>query len=278
MLIKTVLLPVHVDQAEGDIVKALELCCAIGSHLSVLVISEAPSVPLSSDPVVLSENWGVLAQKARQRLSKRVNDIKVLIAESGNPASVHGVSVNEDLLGDAIAQQALYSDLVIVLRGFLTGLDVAKTIVASIISTTGKPILIANSSQLDALDAKKVVIAWDGEKPASRAISEALPILKNAEMVEILLVDPIAGQTEEDKTMGGELETYLTRHGINNSVKAVSSEGKDVADAIKQRAQQADFDLIVMGAYTHSRFRQKFFGGTTTIMVKNCETPVLMAH
>ncbi len=278
MLIKTVLLPVHIDQEEGDIFDALKLCGAFGSHLSVLVISGAPSVPLSSDPVVLSENWGVLTEQAKQRLSSRVNEIEMLIAKSEISASVRGVLVNEALLGDAIAEQALYSDLVVVLRSFLSGLDFAKKIVASILATTGKPILIANSSQLDALEAKKVVIAWDGEKPASRAVSEAIPILKNAEMVEILLVDPIAGQSEEEKTMGGELEAYLSRHGINTSAKAVSSEGKDVADAIKKWAQQANVDLIVMGAYRHSRFRQQLFGGTTTIMIKSCETPVLMAH
>lgn len=278
MLIKTVFLPIHVDQAEADIVEVLEVCEALDSHLSVLVIGEAPSVPLSSDPVVLSENWGVLTEQAKQKLGARINEIKMLIKKSGSAASVRGISVNDDLLGDAIAEQALYSDLVLVLRGFLTGLVVAQKIVASIISTTGKPILIANASQLDALDAKKVVIAWDGEKPASRAISEAVPILKNAETVEILLVDPVARQTETDKTTSGDLEAYLTHHGINTSVKAVSSDGKDVADAIKQRAQQAGFDLIVMGAYTRSRFRQILFGGTTTIMVKGCETPVLMAH
>ena len=278
MQVKTILFPIHMKQSENEIVEALNLCHKLDAHLSVLLFGQTPPVPLVSDAVVLSENWGVLTEDAKINLGKRVKQLEMLTVETGVSADVRGVLINDALMGDAVAEQALYSDLVMITRSFLSGPEFAEKIAAAMLLTSGKPILVGESHQLPAINATKVIIAWDGEKPSSRSISEAIPILKNADEVEILLVDPIATEQEDGEAPGLDLGTYLSRHGIKLTVNVVASGGKPIADVIKDRAQYMGAELIVMGGFGHSRFRQKLFGGTTTRMMTDCEFPMLMTH
>ncbi|HJS37769.1 MAG TPA: universal stress protein, partial [Burkholderiales bacterium] len=107
----------------------------------------------------------------------------------------------------------------------------------------------------------RVLLAWNGSRESARAAFDALPFLTAAKEVEIFTVDPPENAMQSRDFCGAELAATLARHGIKTTVTSGSSDGHSVADALNRRATEIDAGLIVMGAYSHSRLRQRLFGG-----------------
>ena len=118
-----------------------------------------------------------------------------------------------------------------------------------------------------------VLIAWDGSAPASRAIRDALPFLLRAKRIEVVTVGDL-GPTLENSSH--RLSLHLQRHGLRPEFRLVS--GSDVASALLSDAFDASADLLVMGAYGHSRFRELVLGGATHGILESMTLPVFMSH
>jgi nucleotide-binding universal stress UspA family protein len=120
---------------------------------------------------------------------------------------------------------------------------------------------------------KRILIAWNGSREAARAVRDAMPILAQADRVDILVVDPPG-----DRPIGQDLARLLARHGIAVELRERIA-GKVEAEAvILEEARTAGADLLVMGAYGHSRLREWVLGGATEEALRNTVTPVLLAH
>jgi nucleotide-binding universal stress UspA family protein len=120
-----------------------------------------------------------------------------------------------------------------------------------------------------------VLIAWDGGRPAARAVADALPLLALVDRVEIVTVNDASG----DRHLPSEnIARHLARHGIAVELKSVPRGDLDVANALLSYAGDAGADLIVMGGYGHSRLREIVLGGTTRTILQSMTVPVLMAH
>ena len=105
----------------------------------------------------------------------------------------------------------------------------------------------------------------------------ALPILKNADLVRVVVVDPPShGPNRSDP--GGMLSQFLSRHGVRVEIDVLSKTLPRVSDVIMRHAKDANCDMVVMGAYGHSRFREAILGGATRNMLEQAEIPVFMAH
>ena len=146
-------------------------------------------------------------------------------------------------------------------------------IVAASLFKTGRPVLIVPYIQAQPATFKTVLIAWDGSVPAVRTVGDALPLLATAHDVVIVQVD---AKTPKrcDGTM---LQQHLSRHAINARIKRTASAG-DIANTILSYAADTNADLLVMGAYGHSRTREEIFGGTTRTIMESIILPVLMSH
>ena len=140
----------------------------------------------------------------------------------------------------------------------------------------GRPILIVPRNHLIGLP-KHVLIAWDGSARAARAVADALPFLKAAEDVEIFT---IVGEKElSDSVPGAELAPRLAHHGIKVSVKdRPLFRGGDVSDTLKDQIGLSRADMVVMGAYVHSRLQEWILGGLTRSMLVGGPVLVLMSH
>lgn len=125
---------------------------------------------------------------------------------------------------------------------------------------------------------KRVFIAWKGTPEAARAVAGALPFIRKADSVRICVANPRGEREGEDEQSLNRLATYLMRHGANVDpiVSATSWEGDD--KLIASEIEGFNADLVVMGAYGHSRVREMFFGGLTEKVVKTANTAVLFAH
>ena len=135
---------------------------------------------------------------------------------------------------------------------------------------TGRPVLLVPKGT-DATPTRHIAIGWDGELAAARALTAALPLLERAASVELLLADTI----DAAKIGAGEAIAYLALHGVTARARTVGGATQPGA-ALLHAAEAAD--LLVMGAYGHSRIVERLFGGVTAYVVAHARQPVLMLH
>ena len=118
-----------------------------------------------------------------------------------------------------------------------------------------------------------MAVAWNGSAQASRVVSAAVAYFEKAESVSVLTAPGF------DKRAPAEaLVAYLAKHKVKATIQNVDPHGKHVGQALLEQAQQLNCDLLVMGAYGHSRLREMILGGATREVLASSTIPVLMAH
>ncbi len=120
---------------------------------------------------------------------------------------------------------------------------------------------------------ERIVVAWNGSAEAARAVAAALPMLVQALSVELLTIDEVV-----DREALGRARDYLSTHGIEVTAKNVASNGDGLAKVLLDQVIQREADMVVMGAYTHSRLREYLLGGLTQQVIDAAPVPVLLAH
>lgn len=149
---------------------------------------------------------------------------------------------------------------------------VAPALARDLVFAASGPVLAVNDGMQARLP-KHILIAWNGSREAARAVRDALPVLAEAEAVDVLVVDPPG-----DRPIGQDLARLLARHGITVELRERIAGESDPESVILEEARIAGADLLVMGAYGHSRLREWVLGGATEMALKNTATPVLLAH
>ena len=157
------------------------------------------------------------------------------------------------------------------------GEDIA-TNVEALLFEGGRPVLFLPSNGKLASPIKRILIAWDGSREAARATQDALPLLKAAEAVNIVIVDPDKLPDIDAPLAGTDIASCLSRHGIHANITTVSKGTGSTAEAISSQVTATNADLVVMGAYTHQRLREWLFGGVTRAFLENSPVPVLMSR
>jgi nucleotide-binding universal stress UspA family protein len=174
-------------------------------------------------------------------------------------------------------EQARYADLTIVPQGLDLGSASAdlSTLPEELVLAVGRPVLVIPRYGSFPKVGARVLIAWNGSREATRAAHDALPLLQRAEQATALSIDPDA---DAQRLPGGDIALHLARHGV--TVQAATIAGADVAvgDLLLSYAADHDIDLIVMGAYGHTRLREMVLGGATRTLLRHMTVPVLMSH
>jgi nucleotide-binding universal stress UspA family protein len=137
------------------------------------------------------------------------------------------------------------------------------------------PVLLVPYITRAPLSFGRVTIAWDGGRTASRAVHAALPFLKLAGKISIVMVGKASSIPGEP---GSDIATWLSRHGLDVDVVTVEAPDISIADALLDHAADKSVDLLVMGGYGHSRVREFLLGGATRGILGAMTVPVLMAH
>jgi nucleotide-binding universal stress UspA family protein len=128
------------------------------------------------------------------------------------------------------------------------------------------------------LKPKRVLVAWDSRVEASRAVRESLVMLKGADDVHVVLVDPVQGENYHGEEPGADAASYLARHDVKVTVDRLPTMNRSVADVLRQHALDISAELMIMGAYGHSRLRERLFGGVTKSMLSAPPLPLLLAR
>ena len=141
---------------------------------------------------------------------------------------------------------------------------------------SGRPVLVIPYVGRYPRIGRNVVIAWKAGRETTRAVFDALPLLKGAENVHVL---EVVGRADE-KSLGADtsIAASLARHGIKPNIRTSIAPDISVGDEILSRLSDLDADLLVMGAYGHSRMRELVFGGVTRHIVRHMTVPTLFSH
>ncbi len=149
-------------------------------------------------------------------------------------------------------------------------------IIEEVLFGSGRPLIVLPTDHDVVCSLGHIVVAWDGSRPATRAVHDALPILREATAVDIMTV------TEEKPLSrlpsGPDLVRHLKAHDISAKYEEVHFGNKPVGEQIMNAALHRGAGLLVMGAYGHSRMRQIVFGGATRTVLKNPRLPVLLSQ
>jgi nucleotide-binding universal stress UspA family protein len=148
--------------------------------------------------------------------------------------------------------------------------------VQAVLFGSGRPVVLLPSEHKRLSKLERIVIAWDFSREAARALSDALPLLALAREVQIVTV--FGEKHVETTATTGDVEHFLTRHRIKYSLNSISFEGSNIGRFLMDYAVGVDADLLVMGAYGHSRLREFVLGGATREILRDPQLPVLLSH
>lgn len=276
MSFKTILAVVGASQTDRDLQVATDISDQVSAHLSALIVGFAPQP--TGRYATLAPAWleqrernlqalGETAKKARDKLSTREISFEV----DSIYAEVAGATYD-------IGERALYSDLILMGPGAFEDDDLKKQIIGGGLFQSGRPVLLIPPECTPTLKPKTVLLAWDSRAQSAHAAREALQLMANADSVHVTMVDPTATLRTSGDEPGADVAAYLARHGIDLTVDALPSEGRTVVQVLQRHAVDIAADMIVMGAYGHSRLRELVFGGVTRSILDEARLPVLMAR
>lgn len=193
-------------------------------------------------------------------------------------ASVESVVTQLGALTDVVASRARYADLVVLPLPYGKARGVEDEAVTEAALFEGMaPVLIVPPSGMKTSAPKRIIVAWNQSREALVAARRAMPFLKRADMVQIVVVDPPTHGPERSDP-GGLLCQYLVRHGVRAEVSVLARTLPRISEVLARQARDVDADLLVMGAYGHSRFREAILGGATRDMLEHADMPVFLAH
>ena len=280
MPIKDVLLPL-VGDPDAAAIAAIDKCMAVAGDIGTQVTAMAVEQDISVRPkVTISAD---LENTAAAEGVRSVSDAQGLLKAFDAAANRFGVR-NEQKLSRLSAAEipahfwraARLKDLSIVPVKSHGGQS--EKIVEGLIFESGRPILICPEEFAAdlAVAFDKVVIAWDHTAPAARAVADALPMLQAAASVRI--VTATDQETPAELESGAAVARHLAEHGIAATFEAVPIGGSSVGKVFEAYVKTKAVDLLIMGAYRHSRLNEIVWGGMTKTIIARPPSWVMMSH
>ena len=269
---------VHVDGSSNAAARiALAAGLADDAHLVGLAMAGVPRYMLAGGPFGTSGSFiaDYLAQ-AQQKADAALAQFDQIAERAGVQSRERRRSEDDDYNG--LCLQARYADLVVLGQNAgQEGSKLLQDLPEYVILNCGRPVLLA-PEQSPASIGKRALIAWNGSVQAAKAVSAALPLLRRSGKAVVAVFDPKVGSSSgHGEEPGADIALYLARHGVEVEVQ-VRPHAPDTGHALLSLASDLDADLLVMGAYGHSRFREVMLGGATRTVLATARLPVLMMH
>jgi nucleotide-binding universal stress UspA family protein len=287
---KTILVPIS-DAESGACAldSALSLAARFGGHVAALhvrpdptqavpLVGEGMSGAMVEEMINLAEAEGgrraALARAAFDAACARLGAVRATSApaEGATAEWIELVGREED----QVAWRGRLSDLIALARpGGDEELPSKLTLDAALFGS-GRPLLLCPPESPSPGFGRSVAIAWNGSAEASRAVGWAMPLLREAGRVTILSVSDHG--TDPVEAPAGALAGYLAWHGVAAEIHLTQASNSHAGEELLRQAGACGADLLVMGAYTHSRLRQLILGGVTRHVVAHAPLHCLLCH
>lgn len=279
MSYKTVL--VHIDETSRSALRvqfAAEIAKASEAHLIGTAVTGVSRFIYQDGNISASDpNLTIHLNFLRERAEKALDSFNQAAQRIG-VNSFEGVIANDEA-GGGIGLQARYSDLLVI--GQNNPDEPSPSVLPDfpeyLIMNSGRPVLMVPYAGDFNTIARRPLIAWDASRESTRAVTDAIPILKKADLVQVAIFNPKAVPDAHGDQPGADIALYLARHGIKVEV-SVHKTSTDIGNALLSLAHDLDSDMLVMGGYGHSRFREMIMGGVTRTILQSMTIPTLMSH
>lgn len=251
---------------------ALSLAEATHAHLFVVASSHHLRVGHAAISATVSGLVATENQRLRQLSTIAADAARLQAGLAGVVCATETIQVDLfDFAARFVAKTRVHDVAIVDLAPSV--LTAERGLIEQVVMHGGKPLLLVPQGRTWS-GLRRVMLAWDGSASAARAVTDSLPFLRASEHVELLcIIDP----DDANALPGTELAPMLTRHGIDFSIK-VSKRTGSTSKTLLARAIDTDADLIVAGAYHHTRAREWLFGGVTQTLLKACPIPMLLSH
>ena len=279
MSYKTIL--VHVDDsrnANTRIELAARLAMTEQAHLigiALTGVSRFLYETVATDPS--DPNIVPYLETLRQRAEQALIPFENIAQRVGVPSMEKRIVDDEASIG--LNMQARYSDLIVLGQYDPDGSAPSSyaNLPEHVALHSGCPVLIIPYTGAFANVGNRVLVAWNGSLEAKKAVRNAMPLLRRANIVEVAVFNPESEADAHGDQPGADIALYLSRHNIKVDVMQEKTDS-DAGEALLSLAANLNSDLLVMGCYGHSRFREVLLGGATRTILKSMTLPVLMSH
>jgi nucleotide-binding universal stress UspA family protein len=256
---------------------ALSLASAFEAHLAGIAFVYDPVIPATmmggGIPADVIEVQRVEAENAARaaigRFESAAKRSGILIRTEAVNASAAGAA-------DRFVHIARCYDAAIVAQPNPDSPAADDVILETALFEAGRPVIAVPYIQKQGLTLDRIMVCWDGGRPAARAVADAMPFLARAKAVEIVVVTGERGK--RDESAGADIHAHLLRHKISVSLTRIPAERREIADALLSHVVDSGADFMVMGGYGHSRLREFILGGVTRTILRSMTVPTLLSH
>jgi nucleotide-binding universal stress UspA family protein len=262
----------------------LDLAAALAERLAAHLVGLYP-LPVPQRPRELGYFDPALLDPFFQELRERARDTAEKMREQfEHVTGLHGISAEWRLVPEGpeadAALHARYADLTILgqLDPDRGEAEMLRPRPEQVTLASGRPVLVVPYAGHFETVGGRVLIGWNATREAARAVHDAMPLLAAAETVIVLTIDPSEGPRAHGELPGADISLHLARHGVKAVVERTVSGDLPVGEVMLSRAADLAADLLVMGAYGHSRIRELLLGGATRTLLGSMTLPVLMSH
>jgi nucleotide-binding universal stress UspA family protein len=280
MSYKTIVVSLNnVSRAGALNAAAVDLAVRNDAHLIGLYVIPAPRIYTAMSahtaPVVLDEEKVFFEEREagmREAFEKAS-------ANAGVSYEWRRVDSHSSDVSNSVIEHGMQADVIIASQSDEDGGDgLEADFCERIVMESGRPVLLLPTRGEFKTIGSHVIIGWNATREAARAIFEAMPILEKSSDARLIWVDPQNEGERAGNLPGAEMAATLARHGVKATAEAMPTGGLSVGNALLNRASDLGADMIVIGAYGHSRLREFVFGGATRTLLSDMTVPVLISH
>ena len=275
-MIKDILLPItDTDSDRNALRKAIELAERHAAHLAVLV-----TVPLYIPPgfewgAIPADLYARMHEVQREHGARTAGWVRDELARTGRPGDVRVVETQLLPPARMAALHARHADLAVVACPEPERPD---DVFLEMLFDSGRPVIVVPGGPGHAPPPGHIVVAWQPTREAARAVHDALPLLRAARSVDVLVVDPRVDENRHGPDPGVDISAHLARHDIAVTTVSVPSAGEDIPARILRHVVESGAELLVAGAYSHARWREFVLGGVTRSLLATSPVPMLFSH
>lgn len=270
---------VYLDGSKADenrIAHAEALATRHNAFLTGLYCNQLPEVMIASEAGMASvEMVAQMQETARHEGDAKAAALLSRFDRLGVLNEIRRFDTYSSQLGSAISGEARTADLFIATRPYGSAGSNHEALESVLFNSGRACLFVPPTGTPRPFDA--VLLAWRNSREAARAVSEALPILVAAKQVIVAMVSEGESPEEQGISPGADIARYLDRHGAKVTLRTISG-WSNAGEALLNEAEKTAADLLVMGGYGHSRFREWILGGVTRNILTNAEIPVFVAH
>ena len=273
---KTLLTTHEVDDDLAELDQLIKVASHANAHLNIVVLGVVRVVPMTAAPGVPDFYFSETNREMIEAGQKRVDEIEQLVAKENLSATVTLECRDPALIEQTLLRHAMFCDATVFTNKSVLNNDLKTRAFNGALLDTGTPILVLGKDAQTLPTINKILIAWNGEPEAAKAAHESLRWIQGDAEVHIAMVDP--DEYAHGPNPGDDLAAYLSRHGLKVTVDRLPGGRRNVSEVLIEHATDISADMIVMGAYGHSRLREWLLGGTTRDILQKADLPVMMAH